>query len=292
MRLKELKKKFKEELHGAYPAQEIDSFFKLLCDAYLNLSPIETVLQSDNEIESVIQEKFTAAINRLKIYEPIQYILGETEFFGLPFKVTPNTLIPRPETEELVQLVLQEISDTKVPSKFQILDIGTGSGCIAIALAKNLSNVQVSAMDVSKEALKVVKENAQINKVDVHFFQGDILTLNTLPNKYNAIVSNPPYVRILEKKMMEPNVLKFEPSQALFVEDDDPLLFYRTIAQLAKLHLVENGKLFFEINEYLGDDLMAFMEEEGFDNVVLVKDIYGKNRMLQSTYNAKNQREV
>src|SRR5690554_69862 len=282
--MKEIKSKFNDDLHGLYPGLEIDSFFKLLSEAYLNLSPVETVLQADMEIEPAIHEKFAEAVDRLKVYEPIQYITGETEFFGLPLKVTPETLIPRPETEELVKLTLQEVAKAETTEKLRILDIGTGAGCIAIALAKNLPDAEISAMDVSEEALKVAEENAALNNVDVNFFQGDILTMESLPEKYHFIVSNPPYVRLSEKRMMDANVVDYEPELAIFVTDEDPLLFYRKIAQLAKLQLTENGKLFFEINEYLGEDLLAVIIPEDFDNINLIKDIYGKNRMLQCTY--------
>jgi len=284
LKLKEIKSKFNDDLHGLYPGLEIDSFFKLLSEAYLNLSPVETVLQADMEIEPAIHEKFAEAVDRLKVYEPIQYITGETEFFGLPLKVTPETLIPRPETEELVKLTLQEVAKAETTEKLRILDIGTGAGCIAIALAKNLPDAEISAMDVSEEALKMAEENAALNNVDVNFFQGDILTMESLPEKYHFIVSNPPYVRLSEKRMMDANVVDYEPELAIFVTDEDPLLFYRKIAQLAKLQLTENGKLFFEINEYLGEDLLAVIIPEDFDNINLIKDIYGKNRMLQCTY--------
>lgn len=286
MKLKEIKSKFNDDLHGIYPGLEIDSFFKLLSEAYLNLSPVEIVLQADMEIEPAIQEKFSAALKRLKAYEPIQYIIGRTEFFGLPLKVNPDTLIPRPETEELVKLTLQEVAEANTAEKLRILDIGTGAGCIAVALAKNLPDAEISAMDVSEEALKVAEENAKINKVDVHYFQGDILTMESLPEKYHFIVSNPPYVRLSEKRMMDSNVVDFEPELAIFVTDEDPLLFYRKIAQLAKRQLTENGKLFFEINEYLGEDLLALIIDEGLENIHLIKDIYGKNRMLKCSYNS------
>jgi len=286
LKLKEIKSKINDDLHGIYPGLEIDSFFKLLSEAYLNLSPVEIVLQADMEIEPAIQEKFSAALKRLKAYEPIQYIIGRTEFFGLPLKVNPDTLIPRPETEELVKLTLQEVAEANTAEKLRILDIGTGAGCIAVALAKNLPDAEISAMDVSEEALKVAEDNAKINKVDVHYFQGDILTMESLPEKYHFIVSNPPYVRLSEKRMMDSNVVDFEPELAIFVTDEDPLLFYRKIAQLAKRQLTENGKLIFEINEYLGEDLLALIIDEGFENIHLIKDIYGKNRMLKCSYNS------
>ena len=190
-------------------------------------------------------EKFQKAILRLKIHEPIQYIIGETEFYGLPFKVNKHTLIPRPETEELVEWIYSEFSNQQSTiNQQQFLDIGTGSGCIAISLAKYLPNSKVSALDIFEEALKIAQQNAEMNKVKIDFFQKDILAAETLPKKYDVIISNPPYVRELEKKQMQQNVLKHEPESALYVGNEDPLLFYRTISRLAKNHLNPNGKLF------------------------------------------------
>lgn len=231
-------------------------------------------------------EKFQKAILRLKIHEPIQYIIGETEFYGLPFKVNKHTLIPRPETEELVEWIYSEFSNQQSTiNNQQFLDIGTGSGCIAISLAKYLPNSKVSALDISEEALKIARENAETNKVEVDFFQKDILAAETLPKKYDVIISNPPYVRELEKKQMQQNVLKHEPESALYVGNEDPLLFYRTISHLAKKHLNPEGKLFFEINEYLADELTALLEDEGFKNIQVKKDIFGKDRMIKCSLN-------
>ena len=215
----------------------------------------------------------------MRHFEPIQYILGETEFYGLPFKVTPATLIPRPETEELVDWIIANCN--KNPKT--LLDIGTGSGCIAIALAKNLPAVKVSAMDISEEALKVASENAIYNKVTVNFSKKDILGTSTLPQKYDVIISNPPYVRNSEKEMMQKNVLDFEPASALFVEDDNPLLFYSKIAKLAKNYLNPNGFLFFEINEYLSKEVIQLLERESFSEIELKQDFFGKDRMIKCT---------
>ena len=231
-------------------------------------------------------EKFQKAIFRLKIHEPIQYIIGETEFYGLPFKVNKHTLIPRPETEELVEWIYIEFSNQQSTiNNQQFLDIGTGTGCIAISLAKNLPNAKVSALDISEEALKIAQQNAEMNKVKIDFFQTDILAAETLPKKYDVIISNPPYVRELEKKQMQQNVLKHEPESALYVSNEDPLLFYRAISHLAKKHLNPEGKLFFEINEYLADELTALLEGEGFKNIQVKKDIFGKDRMIKCSLN-------
>src|SRR5690606_3703066 len=196
--------------------------------------------------------KIMEALSLLKTEFPIQYILKETEFYGFPFKVTKSTLIPRPETEELVTWVSETIKGLEVSNnKLNLLDIGTGSGCIAISLAKILPGLKVVALDVSKEALVVAKENAVINKVDVQFVQANILETHSglFPETLDVIVSNPPYVRELEKKEMKPNVLNNEPHLALFVDDDNALQFYKAIIEFAKMHLKDNGFLFFEINE-------------------------------------------
>ena len=277
--LKELKNNFTSTLSSLYPSEEIQSFFNIFSEKYLNISRIEIALNPERVISEEVSEKYQKALLRLKNHEPVQYIIGETEFFGLPFKVNKHTLIPRPETEELVDWILSEKTINT------ILDIGTGSGCIAISLAKDLPDSKISALDISDEALKIAHENAEMNKVEVDFFQADILNTKTLPKKYDIIVSNPPYVRELEKKQMQRNVLKFEPNSALYVNDNDPLLFYRVISHLAKKHLQPNGKLFFEINEYLADKLIQLLRREGFQNIQVKKDIFGKDRMIKCSLN-------
>ncbi|SRX76052.1 peptide chain release factor N(5)-glutamine methyltransferase [Aequorivita antarctica] len=286
MTLKELKTDFQNPLIGLYPSEEIQSFFNILSEEYLRLSRIEMALNPERIISEEASEKFQRALLRLKNHEPIQYILGETEFYGLLFKVNSNTLIPRPETEELVEFIISEQKLTaQNPQLTTILDIGTGSGCIAISLAKNLFNSKLSALDISNEALKIAQENANLNNAEVEFFQVDILKTKTLPKQYDIIVSNPPYVRELEKKQMQQNVLEYEPESALYVSNEDPLLFYRTISHLAKNHLRPNGKLFFEINEYLSEELNALLNSEGFRNIVIKKDIFGKDRMIKCSLN-------
>jgi len=278
VKISDLKSIFKKTLSELYPSEEIQSFFNILSEKYLNLSRIEIALNRDRRLTETEAEKFQKAILRLQNHEPVQYIIGETEFYGLPFKVNKHTLIPRPETEELVEWILSGFPPSGARG---ILDIGTGSGCIAISLAKNLPNAKISALDISEEALKIAEANAKLNKVEVNFFQTDILAAETLPKKYDVIVSNPPYVRELEKKQMQQNVLKYEPHSALYVKDEDPLLFYRAISRLAKKHLNPNGKLFFEINEYLAYEMTELLKAEGFKNIEIKKDIYGKDRMLK-----------
>ena len=285
MKIAAFKSNFKIALSELYPSEEILSFFNILSEKYLKLSPIEIALNSEIEISKENSAEFNEALIRLKNYEPVQYIIGETEFYGLLFKVNNYTLIPRPETEELVEWILDnsELSSEVSKQHFELLDIGTGSGCIAISIAKNIPESKVFALDISTEALKIARENAEINKVKVEFFQTDILKTKTLPKQYDTIVSNPPYVREQEKKQMQQNVLKYEPDSALYVSNEDPLLFYRAISQLSKNHLKPKGKLFFEINEYLAEAMIQLLKNEGFKNIELKQDIFGKDRMLKCT---------
>lgn len=283
MKLKAVKQAFEEGLQDLYPSEEIQSFFVLLSEFLLNYSRLDTVL---NQSEILSEETITTygdALKRLQNQEPIQYIIGATEFFSMPLKVNSATLIPRPETEELVQWVLDFAHETDIQVD-SLLDIGTGSGCIAIALAKHVPEARVSALDISEEAIKVATENAKQNDVAVNFMHTDILSVTTLPASYACIVSNPPYVRNKEKKQMAPNVLENEPASALYVSDEDPLLFYRKIAQLAKGHLINGGQLFFEINEYLSKEMIALLTSEGYSDVEVRKDMYGKDRMLRGTF--------
>ena len=311
MLLKSYKTKFFQELSSLYDEKEIESFFYLILENFHQIKRIDLALNPQMEMNDKQLLHWESILSDLKKQKPIQYILGETEFYGLPFLVNENTLIPRPETEELVELIIKQNSKSEIPpepkvngaklnSKLKILDIGTGSGCIAISLVKNISNVEVYAIDISEEALETAKKNAQINQVEIHFIQADILKINNLEQlptsnpklethnpkletQFDIIVSNPPYVRNIEKQEINPNVLEYEPHLALFVEDDDALLFYRKIAQLALKSLSPNGRLYFEINQYLGKETVELIESFGFKNVVLHKDIYGNDRMIEGT---------
>ena len=295
LNLKELKNNFIQSISELYPSEELQSFFNLLSEKYLNLTRIEIALHPDKEVSEENKKIFEDAIQRLQQFEPIQYILSETEFYGLHFLVNKNVLIPRPETEELVDWVLESnpplkgakgMLSNKQPKT--ILDIGTGSGCIAISLAHSLPNALVSAIDISEGALYIAKENAIANNVSVNFQLLDILKFNHEPwnlvfnnLKFDTIVSNPPYIREQEKSQIEPNVIKHEPALALFVEDSDPLLFYRKIAQFSQKYLKPDGTLFFEINEYLSDDLYQMLSQEGFVEIEIRNDIFGKDRMVK-----------
>ena len=271
-------------LEDLYPIEELKSFFYLLAEKYLNLSRINIALQLNNELTPEEQSSFYQAVDRLRNHEPIQYILGETEFFGMPIIVNKQVLIPRPETEELVSWIIDDVDKKETT----ILDIGTGSGCIAISLAKKLNSAVVSAIDISNKAIEVAKKNALINNVNVEFSRVDVLNFedklvlqDKWKSKFDIIVSNPPYVRMQEKKLMQLNVIDHEPDIALFVEDDDPLLFYRRISELSRQYLKHNGTLYLEINEYLGVEMEKMLNEAGFKHVDLKKDMFGKNRMIK-----------
>ena len=279
MRLKDLKSNFINNLSEIYPETESQSFFSILAEEYLGLSRFQISINKDSEVLEEAQKLFFEAEKRLKIFEPIQYIIGKTEFYSLPFLVNEHTLIPRPETEELVDLILGN-SEFRIQNS-ELLDIGTGSGCIAVALAKNLPKSQISALDFSEEAINIARNNAVLNNVEIDFFLKDILKAENLPKRYDVIVSNPPYVRELEINMMHQNVIGHEPHSALFVSDTDPLLFYRKISQLALISLKPNGWLYFEINEYLSEEMRQLLSDLGFAEIEIKNDIFEKPRMLQ-----------
>jgi release factor glutamine methyltransferase len=274
---------FTEALSKVYPKTEIDSFFFILMEEKLNLKRIDTVLKPNFLIPERKLTDLKNILVKLQKEEPIQYITGNTEFYGLPFFVNENTLIPRSETEELVAWVLEEAANFQSNKriKLSILDIGTGTGCIPISIAKNLPKAKISAVDISSEALKVAKQNALLNKVDVAFIELDILKTKKIPQEFDIIVSNPPYVRELEKAEIKNNVLKNEPHLALFVTNEDPLIFYDKIADFAKQQLSKNGLLFFEINQYLGKETSALLHKKGFKNIELRKDLFGNDRMIK-----------
>jgi len=284
MLLKKYKTHFFDSLKNIQDEQEIESFFFILTEHLHNLKRVDVALNPNFEISDEEVEKWNAILAQLQLEKPIQYITGEAWFYGLQFEVNENTLIPRPETEELIEFILKETSNFQLPaSNLNILDIGTGTGCIPISLKANLPKANVSAIDVSEKALAVAKRNAELNKVEINFIQTNILEVEDLNQYFDIIVSNPPYVRNLEKQEIKKNVLDYEPHLALFVEDTDALLFYRKIAQLALKNLSKNGLLFFEINQYLGKETVELLENLGFQNIELKKDIYGNDRMIKCT---------
>ena len=272
MTLADFKNKMKSTLSSIYEIDEMNSIFFLISEEFLQIPRSKILLADEIELDSNKEILFLDALNRLKTHEPIQYVLGKTTFMDLEFKVNSNVLIPRPETKELVRLMLKEDLDGK-----EILDIGTGSGCIAISLANNLPNAKVSALDISNDALKVAKENAKFNNVDIEFINADIFNYKS-EKKYDAIVSNPPYVTESEKLLMKRNVLKYEPNSALFVDNDNPLIYYEKILELAKNQLNNDGKIYFEMNEKYKDQISNLLKNKFYNNVNFIKDFNEKYR--------------
>jgi release factor glutamine methyltransferase len=284
MKIKEYKGDFIKALLPFYDEMEAESFFYLLLENKHQLRRIDLALDVDSVFSESEILNWNAILEKLKIQIPIQYIIGTTHFYGLEFIVDENVLIPRPETEELVDWIVKLNSKLSKKKNLKILDIGTGSGCIAVSLAKNIPNSEVFAIDVSEKVLAIAKKNAILNKVPVTFLHKNILETKDLSQKFDIIVSNPPYVRNLEKAEIKPNVLDNEPHLALFVPDNDPLIFYKKIAELAAANLNPNGQLFFEINQYLGKETQELLEYIGLKNIELRKDIYGNDRMIACNF--------
>jgi release factor glutamine methyltransferase len=272
---------FKDELKGIYDNGELEAILRLCLEEF---SGIKNISQHENQTISESELlKFNFAVRDLKKERPLQYILGKADFYGSKFIVNEHVLIPRPETEELVHLIIKDLKAYHL-SGAALLDIGTGSGCIPITLKKHLPSALVSAMDISTKALHVAKQNAEMNNVEIDFIHHDILSpVPDLSSRYNVIVSNPPYIKISEKETMKKNVLEYEPSLALFVESEDALLFYRKIADFALKTLMPGGRIYFEINGSLGPETKQLIENKGFKNVELIKDMSDKNRILRGT---------
>jgi release factor glutamine methyltransferase len=278
--MQDAKKMIREKLQSLYPPEEIESFISMIFSYVLGFTRLEMHLRQTAKIPEAKLIQIAEIVNRLAEYEPIQYVLGETEFFGLKFKVSPAVLIPRPETEELVDWILKD----KQEHFSSFLDVGTGSGCIPVAIAKSSQFVNVEGWDISEEALLVARKNAKINNVPVVFFRFDIFKWHEIPvgKKWDIIASNPPYVMYKEKELMNKNVTDFEPHLALFVPDKDPLIFYREIIGFASKHLNRGGHLYFEINEKLGLEVSLLLQSASFTDIVLRKDINGKDRMVRA----------
>lgn len=277
MNYSQIKKIFHQQLKEIYIENEIDSLFFIALEYLTSISKIEYILQKEEEIseEKLIELKFI--LQELTKNKPIQYITKNAYFYGLNFYVNDKVLIPRQETNELVDWVLMSVTHSK---PIKILDIGTGSGCIAITLKKNLPLSEVFAIDISNDAIQVAQKNANDNEVEINFLQKNILEINDLKSNFDIIISNPPYVRELEKLEMAPNVLDNEPHLALFVPDNNPLLFYEKITEIALKNLTEDGMLFFEINQYLSAETKKMIENKGFKNVTLRKDLQENYRMI------------
>lgn len=276
----DIKRYVRTELAEHYTPEEIRELTRWLLEK-LGQIPAHRLLWADEPVPDEAEASVQEAVRRLRAHEPIQYIIGEAEFGGRTFRVSPGVLIPRPETVELVRLVAK----TEAHRPVRILDIGTGSGCIAISLAAELPEAQVSGLDVSEEALRIARMNAERNQVSVRWIHQDILDeeADRALGVYDCMVSNPPYIMEKEKVAMARNVLDYEPKEALFVPDDDPLLFYRRIAQLGKAHLCEGGTLYFEINEQCGAQMQRLLSEMGYREIRLIQDFYGKDRMIKAS---------
>ena len=280
MTVKEASGLISQELKDLYSPEEVSSIIDIIFKHLMKFKKFEVILHFDTLVPDAIKTQIYNIIQQLKRNKPIQYILGCTEFYGLSFFVDESVLIPRPETEELVYWILNDYRGTKP----RIIDIGTGSGCIAIALAKLLPDAVVHAADISEKALENAQRNASYNNVTVEFHQLDILSEH-LPgfDPFDIIVSNPPYVTMSQKEQIEANVLDYEPHLALFVPENDPLIFYTAIGKFARERLKNSGNLYFEINEDLPDETAACMKQLKF-NVELKKDMHNKNRLLKASF--------
>jgi release factor glutamine methyltransferase len=270
---------FRSELGGLYEKEELELFIWFCFQEYLGFrNKTELVTRSSETMSESELLRFNFAVKDLKKHKPIQYILGKTEFYGLPFVVNEHVLIPRPETEELVDLIIRENTGTGI----RILDIGTGSGCIPISLKKNLPLAELHALDISLRALEMAERNARLNQVDVHFMFRDILQGDPLweGGRFDVLVSNPPYIRPSEKKEMQANVLDYEPGLALFAEKNDPLQFYKAILIFARQALSPSGKLYVEINQAFGKELVDLYRKSGYSEIRLIRDMNGKDRIL------------
>ncbi|WP_339723904.1 peptide chain release factor N(5)-glutamine methyltransferase [Maribacter stanieri] len=285
MLLREIKNIYHSELDAIYGKEEVNSFFYLLIEHYFDLERFILAIQPELVIDKKQETVIFQALSELKLEKPIQHIIGTTHFMDLDFKVNEHVLIPRPETEELVRWILDDHKNTA--KILTILDMGTGSGCIPISLDKNLTDAKVFGLDISKDALKVAEENNALLNSDVKFYEADILSLDMetsakeLDEKFDIIISNPPYVRELEKAEMQNNVIDHEPSLALFVPDEDPLKFYSAVVNFTANHLNENGCLYLEINQYLGEETKQLLEKSNFKTIELRKDMFGNDRMIK-----------
>lgn len=263
-------------LQECYPPREAANLSRIVCCEMLGQSHIDYCLGKDMILSPKDEKELESILSRLCNFEPIQYVQGTARFLGRTFRVAPGGLIPRPETEELVERMLEEVAPAS-----RILDIGTGSGCIAVTLSKELPEAEVTAWDISGEALAIAGDNNRLLQTSVQFVQRDVLTYQPTEDEYfDVIVSNPPYVTETEKKDMEPNVLNWEPSGALFVPDSDPLRFYRRIGELGRSMLTVGGRLYFEINRAFGEAVASMLRKQGYTNVRIRKDISGNDRYV------------
>lgn len=277
--LKEAFNNFQSLIQRNYEIEEARSITQIVFREVLGYNNVQLILNENDLLPASIFEQLDYIAFQLNEHRPVQYILGHTEFYGYKFEVNESVLIPRPETEELVDWI---IKDHQADSNINILDIGTGSGCIPISLKLNLPLAKVSSIDISEDAQKLATKNAKSNNADVSFIHADVLALETLPEQYDIVVSNPPYVLESEKAEMRKNVLDYEPSIALFVKNEDPLIFYRKIIQLVECSSRVHTKLYFEINESYAQDVIELFDVQKWQNIELRKDIRSKDRMFKA----------
>ena len=271
-----------KELGKTYPEPEINALISIIIRSVFGISELKRLVLSEIPVTGKQQQKIINICRELKDGKPVQYVLGETSFYNCTIKVNSETLIPRPETEELVDLIIRENRGFRG----KIIDIGTGTGCIAIALAVNLPGSSVTGIDISESAVALAKENAQLNNVQITFTVSDIFDEQVrLPGKTDIIVSNPPYITESEKRLVARNVIDYEPHTALFVPDSNPLVYYRAITMFAVNNLAAGGKIYFEINEAMGNSLVRFLESMGYSKAEIVKDINGKDRIVKTIRN-------
>ena len=273
MKLKEAIDQLNNGLAGLVEPREAQAMIRIICEDVFNYDQVDMALRQESELPEFAQDRISDIIARLRRHEPLQYIIGSALFHGHRFKVNPAVLIPRPETEQLVDLIIDE----NPASDLRVLDMGTGSGCIAISLARALMFPTVDAFDISRDAVAVARENAALLKVKVRLFESDMLSPQPSAT-YDIIVSNPPYICWSEREAMDPNVKDYEPGQALFVPDNDPLLFYKAIAPYAARSLERGGRLYLEINRRFGNEVKRLLEDNGFNEVRIIDDAYGNPR--------------
>ena len=285
--VRDCRRYYASELEKIYSSNEANALIMILLEHYFGIDRVKIAMEPELRLSESEMLTLHFAVKELLKNKPVQYILGETEFCGMRFLVDENVLIPRPETEEMVQMIVVRTGcGVETDGRPSILDIGSGSGCIAISLAKLLKNSIVTAVDVSEKALEIAKKNAEANGVDVRFVLDDILNPQNpelIDNQFDIIVSNPPYVCESEKSEMRANVLDYEPSSALFVSDNDPLIFYRKILEFAHKSLKPDGQVWFEINEKFGKEMQNLCHEKGFKNVEIIKDFRERDRILRAT---------
>lgn len=286
MTISALERTYIDKLKGVYGEYEAKSLAWQSISFVCKVNRPQYLSMKNEEVTPADHTALSEILDKLESGLPLQYILGETDFYGLTFKVNPSVLIPRPETEELVDWVLKELKNTRHEhDSLKILDIGTGSGCIPISIKKHIYSAEVFAVDISPQALETARQNSDLNEAPVTFIQDDILNSSQdilINSQFSLIISNPPYVTFSEKDQMKANVLEHEPHLALFVPDDDPLIFYRAISDFALKHLPERGLLFLEINENLGSQTLDLLKEMGFSNIELRQDIRGKDRIIRA----------